>query len=284
MPVPQPTQPSRRLADQTIKKNARPQIQNEAFIFSFRVNNQEGRARLPRPASSPYNETVGRIILFDIDMTLLYSGGAGSLSMRRAFHQLYGIEDGFKRVEFSGRTDWSILRQALAHHDLLDGDEAFARELARFQETYYSILEPTLREIEGGRTLPGVPELLAAVSQRTDARRGLATGNFRRAAHMKLRHFGLDSYLSEGGFGDDAEDRARVVGIAIERVANGAQPDVVWVIGDTALDIDAAHANGALALAVATGPLSVEELRASGADAAMQDLSDTEAVLRLLFA
>ncbi len=225
---------------------------------------------------------MGRIILFDIDMTLLYSGGAGSLSMRRAFHQLYGIEDGFKRVEFSGRTDWSILRQALAHHDLLDGDEAFARELARFQETYYSILEPTLREIEGGRTLPGVPELLAAVSQRTDARRGLATGNFRRAAHMKLRHFGLDSYLSEGGFGDDAEDRARVVGIAIERVANGAQPDVVWVIGDTALDIEAAHANDALALAVATGPLSVEELRAAGADEAMQDLSDTEAVLRIV--
>ncbi len=236
----------------------------------------------PRPAASFYNGAVGRIILFDVDQTLLYSGGAGGLSMRRAFHQLYGIEDGFKRVEFSGRTDWSILRMALEQHGLLDGEGDFPRELARFQETYFALLEPTLREVEGGRTLPGVPELLAALSERDDARRGLATGNFRRAAHMKLRHFGLDSYLSEGGFGDDAEERARVVGIAIERIAGGAKADAVWVIGDTALDIEAAHANGALALGVATGPLSVDDLRAAGADVALLDLSDTEAALQHL--
>ena len=226
---------------------------------------------------------MGRILLFDIDMTLLYSGGAGSLSMRRAFHQLYGIEDGFKRVEFSGRTDWSILRQALEQHGVLNGDEAaFTRELARFQEAYYAILEPTLREVETGRTLPGVPELLAALAERADARRGLATGNFRRAAHMKLRHFGLHPYLSQGGFGDDAEERATVVKVAIERVADGAQADAVWVIGDTPLDIDAAHANGALALAVATGPMDAQRLRMAGADIAVDDLSDTQAVVGVL--
>lgn len=222
-----------------------------------------------------------RILLFDIDQTLLYTGGAGGLAMRRAFLQLYGIEDGFKRVEYSGRTDWSILRQAMEHHDMLNGDEdTFARELPRFQQAYYKLLEGTLVEKEG-YTLPGVPELLAAVAERGEVRRGLATGNFRQAAHMKLRFFGLDGFLSEGGFGDDAEQRARLVAVAIERVANGARGDV-WVIGDTALDIEAAHANDALALGVATGPMSVEELLASGADAAVADLSDTASVLAIL--
>ncbi len=220
-------------------------------------------------------------ILFDIDQTLLYSGGAGSRAMRLAFEQLYGIEDGFKRVEFSGRTDWSILRNAMAQHGLLDEQDEgqFRREMARFQETYYSLLPVTLREAQAGRVLPGVPELLDALSAHHDARLGLATGNFRQAAFLKLRHFRLDQHLTEGGFGDDAEDRGALVRLAIERVSGGATDDV-WVIGDTPLDIQAAHANGARALAVATGPCSVEELLAAGADGAVADLSETRAVLR----
>jgi phosphoglycolate phosphatase len=243
----------------------------------------------PLQHATLYNDIVTRILLFDIDQTLLYTGGAGGLAMRRAFHELYGVEDGFKRVEYSGRTDWSILRQAMEHHDMLNGDEdVFARELPRFQQTYYKLLEGTLVEKEG-YTLPGVPELLAAVAERGEVRRGLATGNFRRAAHMKLRFFGLDGFLTEGGFGDDAEQRARLVAVAIERVGNGPFDRLragshrdVWIIGDTALDIEAAHANDALALGVATGPMSVEELLASGADAAVTDLSDTASVLATL--
>lgn len=228
------------------------------------------------------------IILFDVDNTLLYSGGAGSLAMRRAFHHLYGIEDGFRRVEFSGRTDWAILREAMRSHDLLDGqpEAAFRKEMARFQETYYRLLPGTLREAEGGRALPGVAGLLAALSARDGLRLGLATGNFRRAAFMKLRYFGLDGHLSQGGFGDDAEDRGELVGVAIERLAGGAPVDSrsVWVIGDTPLDVAAARANDARALAVATGPSSVEELRSAGADVALEDLSDTDAVLSVLAA
>lgn len=225
-------------------------------------------------------------ILFDIDNTLLYSGGAGSLAMRRAFHQLYGVEDGFRRVEFSGRTDWSIYRQAMEQHSFLDGrgEPEFRQEMRRFQETYYALLEPALREVDGGRTMPGVPELLAALSDRSDVRLGLATGNFREAAFQKLRYFGLDGQLIEGGFGDDAEDRGELVGIAIDRVIGGTidDPARVWVIGDTPLDIRAAHANGVRALGVATGPCSVEELQSEGADLALEDLSDTEAVLTAL--
>ena len=227
---------------------------------------------------------MNHIILFDVDQTLLYSGGAGSLAMRRAFHQLYGIEDGFRRVEFSGRTDWGILRDAMQQHGLGGSAEDFREEMGRFQETYYRLLEPALREAESGRVMPGVAELLEALAGREGVRMGLGTGNFRQAAFLKLRHFGLDGYLSEGGFGDDAEDRGELIGIAIERVGGGDRVDSrsIWVIGDTPLDIAAAQANGARSLGVATGKDSVDELRAAGADLALEDLRDTEAVLAAL--
>ena len=225
------------------------------------------------------------IILFDVDNTLLYSGGAGSLAMRRAFHELYGIEDAFRRVEYSGRTDWAILRAAMREHNIArDGDDGFRQEMTRFQETYYRLLEGTLHEVTSGRTMPGVAELLAALSERDGVRQGLATGNFRTAAFMKLRHFELDGHLAEGGFGEDAEERGEMVGVAIERLADGAKQDAasIWVVGDTPLDVAAARSNGVRALGVATGSSSVEELRDAGADVAVVDLSNTESVLATL--
>ena len=225
------------------------------------------------------------IVLFDVDNTLLYSGGAGSLAMRRAFHELYGIEDGFRRVEYSGRTDWAILRAAMREHNIArDGDDGFRQEMTRFQETYYRLLEGTLHEVTSGRTMPGVAELLAALSERDGVRQGLATGNFRIAAFMKLRHFELDGHLAEGGFGEDAEERGEMVGVAIERLADGSKPDAasIWVVGDTPLDVAAARSNGVRALSVATGSSSVEELRDAGADVAVADLSGTESVLATL--
>jgi phosphoglycolate phosphatase len=226
-----------------------------------------------------------RIVLFDVDQTLLYSGGAGSLAMRRAFHKLYGIEDGFGRVEFSGRTDWAILAEAMRHHNVLNGrSEAFPQEMARFQQTYYQLLEPTLREVEGGRVMPGVPALLEALAPRDGVRLGIATGNFRPACFIKLRYFGLDAHLRDGGFGDDAEDRGELVGVAIERVAAGApvQPSDVWVVGDTVLDVVAARTNGARSLGVATGATSPDDLRAAGATTVLDGLSDTDRVLDVL--
>jgi phosphoglycolate phosphatase-like HAD superfamily hydrolase len=223
---------------------------------------------------------VTPIILWDVDQTLLYTGGAGSLAMRRAFEQLYGIEDGFSRVEFSGRTDWSILKTAMEHHGLLHDHGTFEEKMAVFQDVYYSLLPKTLVEIEG-RVMPGVPELLRAFADRS-VKQGLATGNFCKAAFMKLDYFGLDGFLHEGGFGDDAEVRSDLVAVAIKRLANGTKPDAVWVIGDTPLDIEAAHANRARALGVATGKHTVEHLRDVDADIALADLSDTEAVLGAL--
>lgn len=232
-----------------------------------------------------YNARVTRIILFDIDQTLVWSGGAGGGAMAQAFHRLYGIQDGFRKIEFSGRSDSAILRAAMEHHRLLDGPDAnFPGHLARFLETYCGLLQPALEAAKGKRIMPGVPELLDALSTRDGVRLGLATGNFRPTALIKLRHFGLDEHLREGGFGDDAEERGELVRVAIERVAGGApaDPASVWVIGDTPLDIGAARANGVHSLAVATGPCSVEELLAAGADVALPDLSDIDSVLAAL--
>ena len=222
-----------------------------------------------------------RFFLFDVDKTLVDSGGAGGRAMNLAFAQLFGIDQGFAGIGFSGRTDTGILREAIGVHGL-DGD--FPALLARFREAYYSILPSTLAESQG-YVLPGVREVLAGLQTAPGAFLGLATGNFHEAARLKLAHFGLyDSFLA-GGYADDSEDRAELVAIAIERLAEaggGHGPREVYVIGDTPLDIAAAQANGARSLAVATGFFSVDQLKAAGAGLVFPDFSCWQAVLDAL--
>lgn len=190
--------------------------------------------------------------------------------MGRAFQDLFGIEDGFKRVEFSGRTDRYILSEALRQHGV-DGD--YEEHQARFLERYYGHLPQTLREREG-KLMPGFPELLEALSERPGARLGLATGNFSQSARMKLAHFGIDRFFQGGGFGEESEDRALVVRRALERLGDGLPASEAMVIGDTPHDVASAKANGAIAVGVATGSNSVEELRECGADLVFADFSD----------
>ena len=226
---------------------------------------------------------MDRLVLFDVDYTLLYSGGAGSLSMNRAFQEVFGIQDGFRNAKlFTGRTDTAILRDALVQHGLL---RSFEESLERFKESYFRHLAIALHET-AGRVMPGVPDLLPALEARKQVRLGLATGNFRQGAMMKLAHYDLARFFSEGGFGEDAEERAVVVELAIRRVAKGDPLPrgnrSVYVVGDTSLDIAAAKANGAWAVAVATGPRSPAELEEAGADLVFPDLSDTQSVVRAL--
>jgi phosphoglycolate phosphatase len=221
------------------------------------------------------------IVLWDIDNTLLYTGGAGSLGMARAFRDLYGVEDAFRRIEFSGRTDTAIFADAALAHGL--AADAIPIETPRFIDAYIEHLRVTLEEAVGGRVLPGILEVLDALSTRDDVVQGLGTGNFRRGGELKLRHYDLERYFPgvRGGFGEDSEDRSAVIARGIERLRDGAEATRVVVIGDTPHDVRAARANGAYALAVATGRNSVEELLACGADAALADLSDCERVLDL---
>jgi len=223
------------------------------------------------------------IILWDIDNTLLYTGGAGSLGMTRAFRDLYGIDDAFGGVEFSGRTDTAIYRACARAHGI--AEHALASEQQRFAEAYIPHLDRALAEVPGGHLMPGITGVLSALDQRDDVVLGLGTGNFRRGGELKLRRFGIDRYFPAcvGGFGEDAESRDEVIRIGIERLRNGGHADPrIVIIGDTPHDVAAARANGAFALAVATGRDSVAELLACGANAALDDLSDIERVVNLI--
>ena len=219
-----------------------------------------------------------RLLLFDVDNTLLWSGGAGSMAMGLAFHDLFGVQDGFKRVEFSGRTDRYILSEALRLHGI-DGD--YEAHQARFLERYYTHLPQALHERQG-RLMPGFPALLDGLAGRPEVRLGLATGNFSRAAQLKLAHYGIDGYFSGGGFGEESEDRAVIVRRAIERLGEGLPSAEAVVIGDTPHDISSAKANGAMAVGVATGSNPVDDLRELGADLVFEDFADwREAAARL---
>jgi phosphoglycolate phosphatase len=220
-----------------------------------------------------------RVVLFDIDNTLLYTGGAGSFAMNLAFNEIFGVPDGFARVEFSGRTDLWIFEQGLAEHKI---EGSVAQHLEDFTSRYYRLLPDTLRQREG-YLMPGFPQLLAALRD-SGVPLGLATGNFSEGARIKLQYYGIADYFAGGGFGEVSVDRADVVAAAIRNVADGADPSDVLVIGDTPHDITSATANGAIGVGVATGKYTVDELRDSGAALVYADFAEWERVAGELLA
>jgi phosphoglycolate phosphatase len=213
-----------------------------------------------------------RLYLWDIDGTLINSGGAGGAAMLQAFAALWKLDDGFANIEFSGRTDYAIFRGAsrAAGH----AEEAFAANMKRFKPAYFRRLPGMLRQKQG-RVLPGVEPLLRHLSQDDRATQYLGTGNFRGGARLKLRHYGLDGFFDfrGAGFGDHTDDRPTMIGDAV-RSANRVRGKhhTVFVIGDTAHDVEAAKLNGLIAIAVATGTASGEELAHAGADIVLPTL------------
>jgi phosphoglycolate phosphatase-like HAD superfamily hydrolase len=205
--------------------------------------------------------------------------------MRRAFCDLYGVDDAFVRVEFSGRTDTAIFRDACRLHGL--DESTFDDEQSRFIDAYIPHLAAAL-ETTTGSLMPGVAALLRALDARDGVLQALGTGNFRRGGELKLKHYGIEHYFPgmPGGFGEDSESRDEVIGGALSRLRDGTNPRVarprVVVIGDTPHDVTAARANGAYALAVATGRNTVDELLACGAHAAFDDLSDLDRALNFI--
>lgn len=222
------------------------------------------------------------IVLWDIDNTLLYTGGAGSLGMARAFEDLYGVPDAFRSVEFSGRTDTAIFRDCARANGI--ADDALSGAQQRFLDAYVPHLATALGEVEG-HLMPGVRGVLDTLAARDDVVQGLGTGNFRAGGQLKLEHYRIDSYFPEfvGGFGEDAEARADVISRGIERLSgahrNGAR---IVVIGDTPHDVTAALANDAVALAVATGKDSAAVLRDAGAHFVLADLADVERAVAII--
>ena len=226
------------------------------------------------------SEPRATLLLFDIDGTLLLSGGAGFRALTRTFEEFFGVADGFSGIPVAGRTDALILQAAITRAGLRVDEH----DRTRFHTRYCGILEEEIRH-PGPRKglMPGVSALLEVLDTRPDACSGLLTGNFARAARIKLEHFGLWRYFACGAYGDDAAERNQLVPIAVERarragVVVDSFSDVV-VVGDTPLDVQCAVAAGARSVAVATGSYDETALRDAGADTVLTDLSDAEVFL-----
>ena len=219
-----------------------------------------------------------RLYLFDIDGTLISTGGAGGAAMRAAFMALFRLGDGFNAIEFSGRSDRAILRSAVAQARLDDHD--FGDVLRRFKRAYFRRLPATLAA-NRGRVLPGVVALLDRLGRDSGATLSLGTGNFRNSARMKLRYYGLDQHFRfHGGFGDLIEDRAELIEQGIRSAQRAAgKHSTVLVIGDTIHDISAAKANNTVAIGVATGTSTRDELARAGADFVLDTLEQARDVL-----
>ena len=223
------------------------------------------------------------LLLFDIDGTLLLSGGAGTRALTRAFDEMFGVPDGFTGIPVAGRTDPLIVDEALARAEVTAGPV----ERERFRARYCDLLEEEIVH-PGPRkgVMPGVRVLLVELSTRPEICCALLTGNFARAARIKLEHFELWSFFACGAYGDDAPERDHLVPIAVERARQRGidvqVPTQVIVVGDTPLDVQCATAAGARSVAVATGGFDEHVLRANGASAVLTDLSDTAAFIDLL--
>jgi phosphoglycolate phosphatase len=221
-----------------------------------------------------------KLLLFDIDGTLIATGGAGLRAMMRALRTVCDVPDEIHRVALAGRTDSIILRDVLSS-TAQQLDHAL---LGRIRETYSTFLRDELAASDGGPgVLPGVPSLLAALGARRDVTLGLLTGNFPEAAEAKLRFYDLWHYFGWGAFGDDAYDRNDLLPVALERyrrrTSTSIESDAVVIIGDTPRDVACARAGGARCISVATGIYSADDLRACGADAVLADLSDMSGFL-----
>jgi phosphoglycolate phosphatase len=213
-----------------------------------------------------------RLVLFDIDGTLIRTGGAGVKAFERVFATEFGATDGFERLKFSGRTDFSLVREFFGFH----GIEASPANFDRFFERYVFWLDHILREGKA-EVCPGVREFIRELQALPHPPvLGLLTGNIRLGAEIKLRHLDLWQHFATGAFADDHEDRDQIAATACRRGSRHLNEDLrgpqVLVIGDTALDIRCARAVGAKVLAVATGGATLDELHRHAPDWVVENL------------
>jgi phosphoglycolate phosphatase-like HAD superfamily hydrolase len=218
------------------------------------------------------------ICLFDIDGTLLSSGGAGKAAMEEALTEAFSKPLRDHQVPFSGRTDRAIGRDLFRYHGIDDTPANWDH----FLEIYLRLLPKCLNHYKG-RVLPGIGELLALLAERSNVLLGLLTGNIREGARLKLSHYGLFQYFAFGGFGDKHFERDDVAHEALAAARDHANGKVdlerFWVIGDTPLDVQCARAIGARVAAVATGWHSIQELAVARPDVLLTDLSDPAPLL-----
>ena len=227
---------------------------------------------------------MAKLILFDIDGTLVLTGGAGLRAMNRACAALVGRPDALANIPVAGRTDRAILSDVARLVERERDDDLLAERRDRYVGLLAEEIEARGEGVKA--VLPGIREILDALHGRSDAHLGLVTGNFEAGARIKLGHFDLWRYFSCGAFADDAADRNRLVPFAVDRSRACGAPEVdprdILVVGDTPHDVTCARVVGATAVGVATGGYDAAELDRSGADVVFDDLSDVAAFLRLI--
>lgn len=222
-----------------------------------------------------------RLLLWDIDGTLISTGAAGHRAIELATAQRFEGNGKLEGVEIAGRTDISIAHQVLAKY----GEPLTDENIASFLALYLELLAQELPRSQG-RVMPGVLELLQRAENRDDMILGLLTGNLRRGAQLKLQHYQLWHFFELGAFADDHHDRNQLGAFALDRVKerSGADflPANVDVIGDTGHDIACGKAFGARTIAIATGSWTRERLATHAPDFLFDDLSDVEEVIATL--
>jgi phosphoglycolate phosphatase len=228
-----------------------------------------------------------RLLLWDIDGTLIQPNRVGSKAMCRAMEALFGSAGAMSGINMAGMCDWGIWREALAAegHSREEVDSRREVYFDRYVAELTTILDSP--EHQDPEPLPGVRPLLEALSGHDDVVMALLTGNVEAGAWLKLRKVGLDRFFHFGAFGSDAAERSSLPKIAVERAVQhlGGREFTgkeIVIIGDTVHDIHCGAALGVCAVGVATGPTPAEDLCAAGADHVFRSLEDTEAALKVL--
>ena len=229
----------------------------------------------------PGREKPRKLLLWDIDGTILHTGKAGETALGHAMEKLHGISRGLQGLEIAGRTDKWIVEQLLAREGLPHGE----KEITRFLDVYVERLAEELPRRQGGLH-PGILGVLEEAHRRPDLVQGLLTGNIEKGARLKLSRYGVNHFFEFGAFADDSPVRNELGPHAKRRARDrhGEEfpPERTYVIGDTPHDVACARAIGAKAIAVATGSFGVEQLLACGADAVFTDLGHPEKFFELL--
>lgn len=218
--------------------------------------------------------TRRRVVLFDIDGTLIDTGGAGGRSWSYAFRETFGVDGDIRRFSEVGMTDPDVARKTF---EGTLGREPTADEMIRLMMRYLLRLPEEVAASEAYRVMPGVHELLGQLVE-ADTLLGLVTGNIEGAAHIKISRAGLGRFFPFGGYGSDSSVRSDLTRAAMARAERLSGRDIdpaeVMVVGDTPRDIEAAHGAGAIAVGVATGEFTVEQLQEAGADHVVSTFAD----------
>jgi beta-phosphoglucomutase-like phosphatase (HAD superfamily) len=220
-------------------------------------------------SKGPSEDGAIRAVLFDIDGTLLVTGGAGGVAWQRAFEQLYGVEADIAEHTDAGMTDPEIA--AIVFREVI-GREGTQEERSKAIGCYLKYLPAAVAESDGYRVMPGIEELLPRLVEE-GILLGLVTGNIEAAAHIKLARGQLNHFFGFGGYGSDSADRTEVTRAALRRgelVVGGALADGACIaVGDTPRDVSAGHGAGIEVVGVATGSYGIDRLRDAGADYAL---------------